>query len=335
MAIPVIAAPTSILAFKQYQQWSFQPFATENPFRWQSSPLPPGMTMHTPEEFAATGVAATDVITAAGNDFANRDKVVISSITGGAGLTVDTIYFVRDKAGDTFKLAATAGGPAIDFTTDITDAIITALPTGRISGAATEAGVWDVSINAINADGTSAALVFPVGIEPATSSLHTGADLAVDLQTMLVGADGAPTEASPYPLTVKAGDEMLLYIRFKRGGTAVDLGTLGYLYFALKELEPESVVQLGGGAPTGVDGTPMVKTGTGADAVYIIAVKFDDAKIKSALSSYEDDAGTEFIGLGELTWSEPNPTTTPRVGSASLVRSSQTFFVRVVRDLKP
>lgn len=73
-----------------------------------------------PSQTGVTGVAATDVITLNGHGFANGDTVKFSALTGGAGLSTGTVYFVRDRAANTFKLAATAGGVAIDFTTDIT-----------------------------------------------------------------------------------------------------------------------------------------------------------------------------------------------------------------------
>lgn len=73
-----------------------------------------------PSVTGVTGVATTDVITATGHGFANGDKVQFTALTGGAGLTTGTNYFVRDRTTNTFKLALTAGGGAIDFTTDIT-----------------------------------------------------------------------------------------------------------------------------------------------------------------------------------------------------------------------
>lgn len=77
---------------------------------------------------SATGAASTDVITAADHAFQNGDTVKFLSLTGGAGLTAQTTYYVRDVTSTTFKVAATAGGSAIDFTTDISAAKIT---TGR------------------------------------------------------------------------------------------------------------------------------------------------------------------------------------------------------------
>jgi len=67
-----------------------------------------------------TGVAATDVITIAGNILQNDYPVYFQGISGGAGLTVNTTYWVVSASGNTFKLSLTKGGSAINFTTDIT-----------------------------------------------------------------------------------------------------------------------------------------------------------------------------------------------------------------------
>lgn len=69
-----------------------------------------------------TAVGTTDVITADAHGLANGDTVTVWDLGAGSviptGLTEGTVYFVRDVAGDTFKLAATSGGAAIDLTTD-------------------------------------------------------------------------------------------------------------------------------------------------------------------------------------------------------------------------
>jgi len=81
---------------------------------------------------AITGVAATDVITSTAHGFSDTQRIVIPHITGGAGLTAQsttalgTVYYVRDATTDTFKLAATSGGSAINFTTDISAGYIIA-----------------------------------------------------------------------------------------------------------------------------------------------------------------------------------------------------------------
>lgn len=66
-----------------------------------------------------TGVASTDVITSNAHGFANGDKVRVTALTGGDGLLVDRLYYVRDVTTNTFKLAFVPGGTAVNFTSDI------------------------------------------------------------------------------------------------------------------------------------------------------------------------------------------------------------------------
>jgi hypothetical protein len=69
------------------------------------------------------GVAATDVITtSAAHGFVAGDKVVFTSLTGGAGLSTGRVYYViaTNLAATTFEVSATSGGAAVDFTTAIT-----------------------------------------------------------------------------------------------------------------------------------------------------------------------------------------------------------------------
>jgi len=61
--------------------------------------------------------ATTDVCTAANHGF--RDGTQVKVVTTSAlptGLILETVYYIRDSALDTFKLAATSGGTAIDIT---------------------------------------------------------------------------------------------------------------------------------------------------------------------------------------------------------------------------
>lgn len=74
---------------------------------------------------SVTGSAATDIILDVGHTFVNGTPLVFTSLTGGAGLVVGTVYFVVSAvAGVSYQLSATSGGAAINFTTDITSASI-------------------------------------------------------------------------------------------------------------------------------------------------------------------------------------------------------------------
>ncbi len=69
--------------------------------------------------FAITGTAATDLINAVAHGLNDGDRVIFPTLVGGAGLTAATVaYFVRDKTADTFKVAATLDGAAVDITTN-------------------------------------------------------------------------------------------------------------------------------------------------------------------------------------------------------------------------
>ncbi len=74
---------------------------------------------------SVTGTEATNTINHAAHPFINGDQVQFTSITGGAGLTSSTVYFVVGAvAGVSYQLSLTSGGAAINFTTDITDATV-------------------------------------------------------------------------------------------------------------------------------------------------------------------------------------------------------------------
>ena len=69
-----------------------------------------------------TAEADTDVVTADNHGLADTNTIVFIDAGGSSvlpsGVTQGTIYFVRDATTDTFKVAATSGGVAIDLTVD-------------------------------------------------------------------------------------------------------------------------------------------------------------------------------------------------------------------------
>lgn len=68
--------------------------------------------------FAATADDSTDVVTATGHNFTDTTPIVFTTTgTLPAPLAISTVYYVRDSAANTFKVAATSGGAAIDITT--------------------------------------------------------------------------------------------------------------------------------------------------------------------------------------------------------------------------
>jgi len=69
----------------------------------------------TPKNFMS--IASSDLVYAAAHGWSDTQKIVFYNGTPPGGLTEGTTYFVRDATTDTFKVAATAGGVAIDLTT--------------------------------------------------------------------------------------------------------------------------------------------------------------------------------------------------------------------------
>lgn len=68
--------------------------------------------------------AATDTVTDTGHTYNNNDPVYLTNLSGGTGLTNNTIYFVRNSiAGVSYQLSTTSGGAAINVTLDGTATI--------------------------------------------------------------------------------------------------------------------------------------------------------------------------------------------------------------------
>lgn len=77
----------------------------------------------TGEKIITTSSAADDIIdTTTSHGYVADDAVRFTALTGGAGLVVDTVYYVSATSltATGFRVAMTAGGAAIGFTTNIT-----------------------------------------------------------------------------------------------------------------------------------------------------------------------------------------------------------------------
>jgi len=324
MSTPVISASSSILGFRRNEQFEFQPAATNDPVRWTAVGLPAGVTIERFSQIPATGVHATDTITATAHGYQNGDRVYFVSITGGSGLTAGTIYFVRDRATDSFKLAANDGGEVIDFTTDISAGQVRKVSSGKISGASTTAGVYVVTLNAITAAGLTGTREFVIGISSEVTP-EVGGDLdAIICNVVLPGGEvRVGTSSGESAFALKAGDVRLLLVRFEdTDGNRVDPDP-DSLRFVIKELEPDSTILIA---------DEFEKDGTGATAEFLVPVDLDGAEIGGALSNYEDDAGTLFQALAEFEWERE---ITFDASPLTLRASTPTFRVTLERDLAP
>lgn len=80
---------------------------------------------------AVTG-ATPSTFTKTTHGLANGTVVLLSSLSGGSGLVAGRIYYVINTATNTFQLALTPGGSAVDMVTTVTSATVT--PYAELSG---------------------------------------------------------------------------------------------------------------------------------------------------------------------------------------------------------
>lgn len=95
---------------------------------------------------------AAGIITDVGNPYNNNDPVQVINLSGGTGLTNNTVYFVRNKVGNTYELSTTTGGASVTVT---------------LLGTATIGRAWGTSSNNF---------LFKTGNLPALSGVLLGTD---------------------------------------------------------------------------------------------------------------------------------------------------------------
>lgn len=101
-----------------------------------------------PKEFFAD--ATTDVVTCPGHGYADGQTIVFYGGTVPAGTIEGTIYYTRDCTTDTFKVAATSGGAAIDLTgAGAADCVVSRIFEDTYGGAGTHT-VNSWSLGAVN-----------------------------------------------------------------------------------------------------------------------------------------------------------------------------------------
>lgn len=199
--------------------------------------------------------------------------------------------------------------------------------TGKISGAATEPGVYNVTLTATNGSGASAPLFVAMGIEASDFAAAASILLNVDLATGIVTNPGVTStgDTPAPPLYLKRGDKVLINVGFFQGEFLQDI-PIDQVDLAIKEFEPDALLLLSDGV--------FEKIGDYDTARYQFLVYLDPDDLTNVLSSYEDDASTHVDAVAELRWSIIHQ----RIGEAdpsSLERSSQNFTLRLARDIAP
>lgn len=81
-----------------------------------------------PTIILTTSAALDDLLDATGHGLNNGDRIKFATLTGGAGLSTATTYYVVSASANSFQVALTLGGPAVTFTTDVTAATVHKVP---------------------------------------------------------------------------------------------------------------------------------------------------------------------------------------------------------------
>lgn len=92
--------------------------------------LPPG-TVVSPAGMMASCLASTDVLTYDGHGLETDDEVTVRAASAGtlsAPLVAGTVYYAIRLTNSTFKLAASAGGAALNITSDGVEMVVTREP---------------------------------------------------------------------------------------------------------------------------------------------------------------------------------------------------------------
>ena len=335
MASPVISPITSFNLYTRGQNFALLLAATELPV----------------SVFAVTGTESTNVINATAHGLPNGTPVKFTALTGGAGLTAGPSYYVVTTAADTFQLALTPGGTAINFTTNITAASISAAvwtcigsdPDGMaitladlgltfdaahgiLKGAFKAAGFYNLKFTATNGTGTSAAVYLPIGIEDSGFAVDATIGIEVDIETGAVSrtlgnavASSASAAAAPV-LYGKHGCQMLLTVVFRKQGQQIGMDVVE-LQLGLKQYEPEQIIDL-------TDGT-FYALGGG----FRILLDLAKVAVANALGDYETDNETLFNALAELRWKHYEQVTAG--APVALISRSRNFILQLERDLIP
>jgi hypothetical protein len=103
-------------------------------------------------------------------------------------------------------------------TTALPDGLILEPANGRIIGTPTTAGIYVVSISAANAFGNNTQVLL-LDVAETSGTRKAGFNAWIDVETRAVSVNGKPDGV----VTCKPGDDVLLFVRFVKGGVPVDL----------------------------------------------------------------------------------------------------------------
>ena len=196
--------------------------------------------------------------------------------------------------------------------------------TGQIRGPATAPGVFLSRLVATNASGPSDPAIIPIGIFERSWMDDGAVPINIDVRTGRVYPHGRDSwQAGDPVLFCKSGDHLIVDIGFTADGgkSLMPIGP-SVITFGLKEFDPEGLLAISDGGFETIGEWDWTR--------YRVLCQLEASKLESALSNYEDDAGTAFSALCEIQWLQP----LSFAGAVrQIVRSSQTFSLRLAREM--
>ena len=368
MSAPVIDSTTSVLGFKQWETWQYQPYATNGPGRWRNNTaLPSGLVL--------------DIATGALSGPVQLPGVFLVGLTASNGYEVTRIVCNDDNAGSLtakwFVLSGAGGSYAYWFKVDgsgsapstgatytrevaiasnataaaIAEAMATALLAEnqwyvRRDGAALWLYDFALGTRTDAADG-SAATGFLI------NTISQGAASAIDSAEVLftIGIEPAAKTADILPAlnfdldtgevtfngagATGTGDSAFL-LSIKEGDDWLPRVTFSRSGTAIPvEIADDSLtLALKQYEPEGelvVSSASKAETGTDN---YLLYCQFKADALTAALSDYEAETGTYFYGLAELRAVMTNPFhASLGIGAETLRKTSSTFRIRIERPI--
>jgi hypothetical protein len=171
-----------------------------------------------------TGQVTGDTITVTNHGLTNGTSIVFTTLTTGSGLSTGTTYFVIGATANTFQVALTSGGSAVDITTaDYTVA------TFRLAGSTPVAGLAFEAAPASNAGGVIRGILFNTTISSTTQVLKAATTLANTDSGKTFFLDLAAGFAVTLPAVATAAGSRLTFIvsTAPSGGSYTIVGASG------------------------------------------------------------------------------------------------------------
>ena len=135
MSAPVINTTTSVLGYKQWQSWEYQPYATNVPTSWACPNLPAGLSINTTTGLISGAASVSGVfvcgLTAANGDGTSAPLVLTIGIDPASAALTNSGYEVKINVQTReIEFIAPSGGSPQTVSKTVTDAASTTTTTG-------------------------------------------------------------------------------------------------------------------------------------------------------------------------------------------------------------